>query len=538
MSISSKILSTCVVLLVFNFACGIVALVTMARTDHSIRGIVNQEVPGLIWSAKLKAVAKDQRTAILIHMALQDPAILDKEEKLVDSTDKDLANARDMYPKEDPADREALENMAVAQANFIDAWRKLRDQSRTGDKAAAWAIYNTDLTAATVARRKIEDELTARALARSQQNMARTLSYSERSSTTVYAVLGVSLLVGFGLSLSMVKSIRRSVAPLQRTIESLGEGDLRVRAEIVSGDELGVMAKALNGSLERVESTMRTVLQNAVELRAQALDLDELGRRSARQNQDNSEDVMQTATAIRQMAETVHEISVNAATASKSAIHAEESAQSGAEVVDQVSASVTEVSNGTGHTAKAIAELATRSSEVGSIVAIINEIAGQTNLLALNAAIEAARAGEQGRGFAVVAGEVRRLAERTAQATSQITEMISGIQNDTASVKARVEGSSSSVGRSVTAAGVAAGSLHEILSVTGEMQSQVGQIAAACTEQSAAAQEIRERLDRLANRAESQAEIAEDTVSHIHAVKEHAIQLENLIQSFKLTDRG
>jgi len=538
MSITTKILSTCVVLLVFNFVCGIVALVTMAHTDHSIKGIVNQEVPGLIWSAKLKAVAKDQRTAILIHMALQDPAILDKQEKLVDSTDQALADARDKYPKQDLADREALEKMAVAQANFIDAWRKLRDQSRTGDKAAAWSIYNGELTTATLARRKIEDELNARALARSEQNMAQTLSSSERSRNTVYAVLGISLLFGFGLSLSMVKTIRRSLAPLQQAIETLGEGDLRARAEIVSGDELGAMAEALNGSLDRVESTMRTVLQNAVELRAQALDLDELGSKSASQNQDNCADVEQTAIAIQQMAETVHEISVNAATASKSAIHAEASAQSGAEVVKQVSVSVTEVSDGTQHTAKAIAELATRSSEVGSIVAIINEIAGQTNLLALNAAIEAARAGEQGRGFAVVAGEVRRLAERTAQATGQITQMISGIQNDTASVKARVEGSSSSVGRSVSAAGEAAGSLHEILSVTGEMQAQVGQIAAACTEQSAAAQEIRKRLDCLAKRAGSQSEIAGRTVIHIRAVKDHAIQLENLIQSFKLTDQA
>lgn len=538
MSISKKILSTCVVLLVFNFACGIVALVTMARTDHSIKGIVNQEVPGLVWSAKLKAIAKDQRTAILIHMGLQDPAILDKQEKLVDSTDLALADARDKYPKQDPADREALEKMAVAQANFIEAWHKLRDQSRAGDKAAAWAIYNGELTTATLARRKIEDELTARAQARSEQNMAQTLSSSEKSRNTVYVVLGVALLFGLGLSLSMVKTIHRSVAPLQRTIEALGEGDLSVRAEIVSGDELGVMAAALNGSLDQVEGTLRTVLQNAVELRAQALGLDELGSKSAQQNHENSEDVMQTATAIRQMAETVHEISVNAETASKSAVHAEASAQSGTEVVRQVSTSVTEVSDGTQGTAKAIAELATRSSEVGSIVAIINDIAGQTNLLALNAAIEAARAGEQGRGFAVVAGEVRRLAERTAQATGQITEMISGIQNETASVKSRVEGSSSSVGRSVEAAEVAAGSLNEILSVTGEMQAQVGQIAAACTEQSAAAQEIRERLDRLAKRAEAQNGITEETVNHIHAVKEHAIQLENLIHSFKLSREG
>jgi methyl-accepting chemotaxis protein len=537
MSITTKILSTCVVLLVFNFVCGIVALISMAHTDHSIQGIVNQEVPGLIWSAKLKAIAKDQRTAILIHMALQDPAILDKQEKLVDSTDQALADARNMYPKQDPADREALEKMAVAQASFIDAWHKLREQSRAGDKAAAWTIYNGELTTATLARRKIEDELTARALARSEQNMAQTLSSSGRSRNTVYIVLGVALLVGFGLSLSMVKTIRRSVAPLQHAIETFGEGDLRVRAEIVSGDELGVMAEALNGSLDRVEHTMRTVLQNAVKLRSQVNELDELGSRSANQNHENSEDVMQTATAIRQMAETVHEISVNAETASKSAIHAEASAQSGTEVVKQVSTSVTEVSDGTQHTAKAIAELATRSSEVGSIVALINDIAGQTNLLALNAAIEAARAGEQGRGFAVVAGEVRRLAERTAQATGQITEMISGIQNDTASVKARVEGSSSSVGRSVAAAGAAAGSLHEILSVTGEMQSQVGQIAAACTEQSAAAQEIRDRLDRLANRAKAQNEVAEETVNHTRAVRDHVVQLENLMQSFKLTNQ-
>jgi len=236
------------------------------------------------------------------------------------------------------------------------------------------------------------------------------------------------------------------------------------------------------------------------------------------------------------MADTVHEISVNASTASQSATHTEESAQAGSNVVKEVTASVTEVSDGSHLAAKAIAELATRSSEVGNIVELINDIAGQTNLLALNAAIEAARAGEQGRGFAVVAGEVRRLADRTAQATGQITQMISGIQNETASVKKQVEGSGSAVGRSVAAAEEAAGALNMILSASSEMQSRVGQIAAACTEQSAAALEIRERLDRLSNRSTTQNEIGEETVLHIHRVKENAIQLENLIRSFKLSE--
>ena len=140
--------------------------------------------------------------------------------------------------------------------------------------------------------------------------------------------------------------------------------------------------------------------------------------------------------------------------------------------------------------AKSIAKLAQSTDEVGQIISVIDNIARQTNLLALNAAVEAARAGEHGLGFAVVADEVRQLALRTGTATSEITDMIKGIQEETKEVERSMEIGMQEVNTGREMADKAGGSLKEVVDMSQQVMDMIQQIAAAAEEQSIFAEQI------------------------------------------------
>lgn len=142
--------------------------------------------------------------------------------------------------------------------------------------------------------------------------------------------------------------------------------------------------------------------------------------------------------------------------------------------VERISDNLQKMSEKTVETASSVDHLNERTSQIGGIVKLIKEIADQTNLLALNAAIEAARAGEQGRGFAVVADEVRKLAERTSTATSEIGQLVSAIQSETAAVKKLVEVSPQQAEDFLKDGQQAAGSMKDLMQVTIQMKNAIG----------------------------------------------------------------
>ena len=198
----------------------------------------------------------------------------------------------------------------------------------------------------------------------------------------------------------------------------------------------------------------------------------------------------ETATAMDEMSATVLEVAKNAANAADTANSARNKAQNGAQLVSQVLTGITRVQRETLALKGDMTELGKQADGIGQVINVISDIADQTNLLALNAAIEAARAGEAGRGFAVVADEVRKLAEKTMTATSEVGNAIRDIQAGTRKNIEGVDSAATGIDQTTGLANQSGASLGEIVSLVDLSTDQVRSIATASEEQSAASEEI------------------------------------------------
>lgn len=202
--------------------------------------------------------------------------------------------------------------------------------------------------------------------------------------------------------------------------------------------------------------------------------------------------------------------------------------------MEQTLATMHNIADSSKTVAARIAELGSSSEQIGKIVAVIDDLADQTNLLALNAAIEAARAGEQGRGFAVVADEVRKLAERTTKATQGIGTMIESIQLETGNAVQAIELGSRDVGVGVEKTSASGTALKEIIQMSEEVGDMIAQIATAATEQSSAAEQINTNVSQISSLTQGSSLAAEQTAKACAELSAMAIDLQNLVNQFKL----
>jgi methyl-accepting chemotaxis protein len=233
----------------------------------------------------------------------------------------------------------------------------------------------------------------------------------------------------------------------------------------------------------------------------------------------------ETATAMAQMNATVSEVARYAVEAARDAEDASERAITGETVVRQVITAIEEVSGHAAGLKLSMEQLDERAEQVGVVLGVIEDIADQTNLLALNAAIEAARAGEAGRGFAVVADEVRKLAEKTMHATSEVHSVVRGIQEVARQNVLATQTAVGSVNRSTELAGHSGEALGNILSITRDTAEQVRSIATAAEEQSAASEQINAATADVTRLCEETESLMEDAARAIARVESLAASL-------------
>ena len=226
--------------------------------------------------------------------------------------------------------------------------------------------------------------------------------------------------------------------------------------------------------------------------------------------QQQSSQTHDVAAAAEEMAQTIIANAGNAARTAEAATNSGAIAKQSGEIVEETISKIWQIAEVVGESTETVERLGASSTEIGEIIAVIDEIADQTNLLALNAAIEAARAGEQGRGFAVVADEVRKLAERTTQATKQIAGMIQTIQTETKQAVEAMQLGRAEVTEGIRLADSAGSSLRQVVSETKSVVGMISQIASATQEQSTTSEQISRSVEAISTiTGESTNEIAE-----------------------------
>ncbi|MGE8308276.1 MAG: methyl-accepting chemotaxis protein, partial [Pseudomonas protegens] len=280
--------------------------------------------------------------------------------------------------------------------------------------------------------------------------------------------------------------------------------------------------------------TLQSISGSAHQLASAAEELNSVTEEGARGLSQQNNEIEQAATAVNEMTSAVEEVARNAVSTSEASKSATTSAGDGRDQVRETVSAIERMSSDVQGTASLIGDLANESRDIGKVLDVIRGLADQTNLLALNAAIEAARAGEAGRGFAVVADEVRALAHRTQQSTSEIERMIGSIQSGTEHAVDSMRNSTERAESTLSIARGAGQSLDTINSAISEINERNLVIASAAEEQAQVAREVDRNLVNIRDLSVQSTTGANQTQAASSELSRLAVDLSNLVTRFKL----
>lgn len=343
---------------------------------------------------------------------------------------------------------------------------------------------------------------------------------SKNAMTTMISALAAVAVIGILLAWQITRAITNPIYDVRRILAALTTGDLTQRTAVASQDEVGAMAKDLDGTIASLRGMVATITEGSQSIAGAAEELNAVSGQltgSANTVSAQSDSVAASATEVSQnittFASGVEEMNASVNEISKNASQAASVAREG---VDASARAITAVSS-----------LEKSSKEIGAIVQLITGIAEQTNLLALNATIEAARAGDAGRGFAVVASEVKDLARKTAEATNDIRNRVSGIQADTQEATTAIKQLSEIADRVSALQQSIASAVEEQSATTRELSGNIAQV-------SQGGADIAKNIVTVAEAAKSASAGASETLASAKELSRLAAELQQIIGRFKV----
>ena len=345
----------------------------------------------------------------------------------------------------------------------------------------------------------------------------------------------IAVLVGIFIAFVMVRMMS---LPLNAAVKAMadlagGEGDLTHRLDDRGKSEIALMAHNFNNFAGKVQTLVSQVAQGVDNLSSVVGDVSRIVEQTQNGAEQQRGQTDHVNTAISEMSASVQDVASSANLAADSARLADDNVRSGQRVVEETITSINTLADEIETGVNVITALSAEVQSIGSVLDVIKGIAEQTNLLALNAAIEAARAGEQGRGFAVVADEVRTLASRTQESTTEIEAMIEKLHSQARAAVEAISKGQQKASASVDSASNAGSALSEITTSVATISDMNMQIATASEQQSAVAVEISENVVSINSVADENARASNQLAHSSENLARIAEELQEVVSHFK-----
>ena len=414
-------------------------------------------------------------------------------------------------------------------------WIIVRDGAKAFLKDNPWISVEDDKAMLqygklTTEAKKLLHEVEAIALL--SQEISRATS--RKTKLVVSAVAGVILIIIAIVLVNLYRSITSPINELTLIAKGFSNGDLSNSMNETRNDEFGILGHHFNSATRKLNDMMHNVKKVTDTLSFNSERLSDASVQIAHNTEEQSSQTTQAAAAMEQLSASFLDVAQNTTDAAKSSKEATDLAAQGGQVVAEAIDGMNKIAQSVNQSAETIETLGVRSEQIGDIINVINDIASQTNLLALNAAIEAARAGEQGRGFAVVADEVRKLSERTATATKEISDMIQSFQQDIHIAVESMQTGTAEVDAGVKLSHHAGESLKMIVESANSLTKMVEQIAAAAEEQSSTGEVVASNVESVAGLTQQTAINSKESSQTTQELNSLVIELKTLVSEFKL----
>ncbi|WP_258228758.1 methyl-accepting chemotaxis protein, partial [Aeromonas sp. HMWF015] len=373
----------------------------------------------------------------------------------------------------------------------------------------------------------------------SQQLMSQSIQHAKatqsQSTLTQGTSIVVAILIAMLVAYTLGKAIRRPLRELLRVLTEVTQGDMTQRIGFQSKNEFGQLGSQINLLIAQMGEVLAQLSQASAQLNDAAH-----GNRHTTESvradlEKQRQETASVAAAMTQMEASVREVAQAANQTLERVQDVEKASEMGRKVMAGNITTTHQLAGKLQQTGKVIGDVSAMSSQIGNILDVIRGIAEQTNLLALNAAIEAARAGEQGRGFAVVADEVRSLAGRTAQSTSEIQTMIENLQQGVARAVTVMQECSREMDSCVDQSSHANNAMEEVQGIVVLISDMSSQIASAAEQQQATSADIATNLNRISDISDLNYQGIERVAETSQQLDSLAEQQESLVKRFRLS---